>query len=343
MRKGESKTVSTEVAFIKNKKTLIEFLQRKFEDCFDTGDEIAVKTHMGEPGNTYYIRPELARIICGILSGIGCKPFIFDTPVAYRSPRNSVDGYLKSAAAHGYSDKSLGFPVVVSDRGIEAKGSIMTYELAEVPLKADGVILLSHVKGHIACGMGGAIKNIGMGCMTKKTKGAIHSGGEPVYERGCVQCGECVEGCPTKNIRIDTERPHFDCTWCSGCSNCAIVCPEECIIPRIALFDDMLAEAAVIAHERFENVYAVNVLENISKLCDCIASSGPIIVPDIGFICGDDMLSVDAASLDMIEKVSGKDDIFAEHNIRSPWGHIRATAKFMNREPSVTLREITSE
>lgn len=335
--------MNIEVAFLENNETLVEFLQRKFEDSFNTGDKVAVKTHMGEPGNPYYIRPELARTICEILSGIGCKPFIFDTPVVYSSPRDSVDGYLKSAAAHGYSDKSLGFPVVVSDRGVEAEGSIMTYELAEVPLKADGVILLSHVKGHIACGMGGAIKNIGMGCVTKKTKWAIHSGGEPVYERGCVQCGECVEGCPTKNIRIDAERPHFDCTWCSGCSNCAIVCPEKCIAPRTALFDDMLAEAAVIAHERFENVYAVNVLENISKLCDCIASSGPIIVPDIGFICGDDMLSVDAASLEMIEKVSGKDDIFAEHNIRSPWGHIRATAKFMNREISVTLREITRE
>lgn len=335
--------MNNEVVFIKNKETLAVFLQNKFEESFNAGGRIAVKTHMGEPGNTYYIRPELARLVCGIISGIGCEPFIFDTPVAYSSPRNSTDGYLKSAAAHGYSEKSLECPVVVSDLGVAAEGSIMTYELAEVPLKADGVVLLSHVKGHIACGMGGAIKNVGMGCMTKKTKGTIHSGGEPVYEQGCVQCGECVEGCPTNNIRIDAERPHFDCTWCSGCSNCAIVCPEECIIPRAALFDEMLAEAAAIAHERFKKVYAVNVLENISKLCDCIASSGPIIVPDIGFICGEDMLSVDEASLEMIEKASGKDDIFAEYNIRSPWGHIRAAAKFMNRELGVTLREFTRE
>jgi uncharacterized Fe-S center protein len=343
MSQGEPAAVNNEIVFIKNEETLAVFLQQIFEESFNSFGRIAVKTHMGEPGNIYYIKPELARLVCGILSGIGCEPFIFDTPVNYSSQRNSVDGYLRSAAANGYSERSLGFPVVVSDLGTEVKGTIMTYELAEIPLKADGVVLLSHVKGHIACGMGGAIKNAGMGCMTKKTKGAIHSGGEPVYERGCVQCGECVEGCPTKNIRMDSERPHFDCTWCCGCSNCAIVCPEECIIPRTALFDDMLAEAAVVVQERFEKVYAVNVLENISKLCDCMAASGPIIVPDIGFICGEDMLSVDVASLEMIEKVSGKGDIFAEYNIRSPWGHIRAAARFMGREPGATVKEIVQE
>ncbi len=335
--------MNNEAAFIKDEETLAKFLRQEFKASFDAGGRIAVKTHMGEPGNIYYIRPELARLICGILSETGCEPFVFDTPVVYNSPRDSAKGYLKSAAAHGYSEESLGFPIVISNKGTVVEGSIMTYELAEVPLKASGVVLLSHVKGHIACGMGGAIKNVGMGCMTKKTKRKIHTGGEPEYEQGCVECGECVESCPTQNIRIDDERPRFDCTWCCGCSNCAIVCPEECIKPKTALFDDMMAEGAAMAHERFAKVYAVNVLENITKLCDCIAASGPIIVPDIGFICGKDMLSVDAASLEMIARVSGKDDIFAEYNIRSPWNHLRAAAKFMNRDAGVTVKEIDRE
>lgn len=332
--------MGTEVAFIESRERLAEFLLPRFEDRFGSGSSIAVKMHMGEPGNAYYIRPELARVVCGMLSRIGCEPFVFDTPVVYSSPRNNVKGYSKSAASHGYSEKNIGVPVVISDRGILVEGSLMAYELAETPLKAHGVVLLSHVKGHIACGMGGAIKNVGMGCMTKKTKGMIHSGGEPAYVSGCTQCGTCVESCPTRNIAIDEKRPRFDQTWCPGCSNCAVVCPEECIAPRTALFDELLAEAAAIAHARFADVYAINVLENITRLCDCMASSGPIIVPDIGFICGDDMVSVDAASLEMIQKVSGKDDVFAEHNIRSPWGHVRAAARFMKHELDVTIEEI---
>lgn len=332
--------MSAEVAFIENREKLAEFLCSRFEDRFGSGARIAVKMHMGEPGNAYYIKPELARTICGTLSRIGCDPFVFDTPVAYSSPRNSARGYSKTAASHGYSEEGLGVPVVISDRGITVTGSLSRYEVAEPLLEAGGVVLLTHVKGHIACGMGGAIKNVGMGCMTKKTKGRIHTGGEPVYGSGCTSCGTCAEGCPTHNIRIKGERPHFDGTWCSGCSNCALVCPEECIKPRTAPFDEMLADAAAAAHTRFAKVYAINVLENITRLCDCMAESGPIIAPDIGFICGDDMVSVDAASLEMIRRVGGEDDVFAEHNIRSPWGHIRAAARFMDQGLDVTIEEI---
>jgi uncharacterized Fe-S center protein len=337
---GAATNVKNKATLIREEKALAGFLKRSFESLFRKGESIAVKVHMGEPGNAYYIKPELTSLICDALSERGCDPFVFDTPVVYSSPRDSVSGYAKSAAAHGYSKESIGYPIVISDEGTELKGSIMDYEVADVLMRADGVVLLSHVKGHIACGMGGAIKNVGMGCMTKKTKGMIHTGGEPIYDKGCVQCGECVEACPTSNIRISDERPYFDRTWCAGCSNCAVICPEECIRPKKALFDELLAEAASIAHEHFSKVYAVNVLMNISKLCDCMAASGPIIVEDIGFICGEDMFSVDAASLETIASVSGKEDIFAEHNIRSPWNHVHAAGRFLNRDASVIVKEI---
>ena len=134
-----------------------------------------------------------------------------------------------------------------------------------------------------------------------------------------------------------------DSTWCSGCSNCAIVCPEECITPKVAFFDELLAEAAALAHTRLKKIYAVNVLKNISRLCDCMAASGPIIVEDIGYICGRDMISVDAASLEVIRKATGKEDIFAEHNLRSSWEHVRAAARFMGRETRAVIEEIPGQ
>lgn len=331
------------VVLIRDEGSLVKHLKKIFKEVFDHGDRIAVKLHMGEPGNLYFIKPDLTRRICELLEQAGCKPFLFDTPVVYNSPRNNIDGYLKCAAANGYDEETIGSPVVVSNRNMKVKGTLMTYRIAEEPLEADGVLLLSHVKGHIACGMGGAVKNIGMGCMAKETKGEIHSGGEPHYEKGCVQCGICVENCPTENIAIENDRPRFGRTWCSGCSNCAIVCPEECITPNVALFDELLAEGAALAHARFKKIFAVNVLKDISKLCDCMAASGPIIVEDIGYICGRDMISVDAASLEVIRTVTGKDDIFAEHNLRGSWEHVRAAARYLGREARAVIEEIPGQ
>jgi uncharacterized Fe-S center protein len=331
------------VVLVRDERLLFEHLKKMFKDVFARGDRIAIKLHMGEPGNLYFIKPDLARMVCGLLQEAGCEPFLFDTPVTYSSPRNNSKGYLKSAAANGYDDKAIGAPIVISNKSVKVKGTLMTYRIARVPLEADGVLLLTHFKGHIACGMGGAVKNIGMGCMAKETKSDIHSGGEPRYERGCVQCGICVENCPTENIVIEDDRPRFGRTWCPGCSNCAIVCPEECIQPNVARFDELLAEAAALAHRRFKKVYAVNVMKNISKLCDCIAASGPIIAGDIGYVCGHDMVSVDAGSLEVIARVTGKDDIFAEHNLRSSWEHVRAAARFMEREARAVIEEIQEE
>ena len=328
-----------EVVYIQDDDALFHFLKDTLSNTFGNDERIAIKMHMGEPGNVYFIDPSFTKRIVEILQESGCRPFIFDTPVVYSSPRNNAEDYLKVAAQHGFTEKALDVPVIISDLSRAAQGMLMRYHLAAETLDADGVLLLTHVKGHIACGMGGAIKNVGMGCMAKKTKGAIHEGGEPYYTEGCTQCGACVENCPTKNIEIDGDLPRFGCTWCSGCSNCAIVCPENCIHPNVGLFDELLSEAAVLAHTRFKKVYAINVLRNITKLCDCIANSGPIILKDVGYLCGKDMLSVDIASLEMIKRESGNEDLFASYNMRSPWGHVRGAARLMERDTEVDIME----
>jgi uncharacterized protein len=330
-----------EATFIREDDTLIAFLASKLKSVFKPYDRIAVKLHMGEPGNRYFIAPEFARRIVSMLKSIDCNPYLFDSPVIYGSPRNNIEGYLRCASDHGYTKEAIGAPVVVSNRSVRVEGARMTYNLSSEPIEAEGVLILTHVKGHLACGMGGAIKNVGMGCAAKETKGAIHTGGEPVYREGCTRCGACVDNCPTKNIVLEGDRPRFGVTWCPGCSNCALVCPEKCISPRVGTFDELLAESAVLSHNRFKSSYAVNVLKNIAKLCDCVPDAGPIIVEDIGFVCADDMLSADIASLKMIRKTSQREDIFAEEGKRSPWKHINAAAHLMGRTSSVSVKEIS--
>jgi uncharacterized Fe-S center protein len=329
-----------EATFFADDDALVAFLARTFADVFAPRDRIAVKLHMGEPGNPYAVDAAFARRVVSCLAGCGCDPFLFDTPVVYASPRGTAGGYLASAAERGFTKEKIGAPVVVSNRSVAVSGETMTFRLAADPVEADGVLLLSHVKGHVACGMGGAIKNVGMGCVAKETKGAIHEGGEPVYAGGCTQCGACVERCPTGNIVLEGDRPRFGITWCPGCSNCALVCPERAIGPRVALFDELLAEAAVLAAGRFKKAYAVNVLRRISRLCDCMADAGPIVAPDVGFVCAGDMITADAASLDLLARASGRADLFAEIHKHSPWEHVRAAARMSGRDATAVLREI---
>jgi uncharacterized Fe-S center protein len=331
--------MAREAMFAQRKEELFDFLASRVRGVFAPHDRVAVKLHMGEPGNKYFIPAPFTKCIVAILADGGAKPFIFDSPVTYESPRDNANGYFAAAAKHGYTEQNLGCPVVVSNRGISAKGSLMTYDICADPIEADGVLLLTHVKGHVACGMGGAVKNVGMGCVTKETKAAIHAGGEPTYVDGCTQCGACVESCPTRNVRLEAAGPCFGATWCPGCSNCALVCPAQCIRPRLAIFDELLAESAATAHGRFKKRLAVNVLMNISKHCDCMSSGGPLITRDVGYVCADDMVAADAVSLEMIARSSGHEDLFAEHHKHSPWEHVRAAARFTGMDTSVTIKE----
>ena len=50
----------------------------------------------------------------------------------------------------------------------------------------------------------------------------------------------------------------------------------------------------------------VNILTRISKDCDCMGSFEKIL-PDIGILVSSDPVAVDAASLDMVEKVAGRE------------------------------------
>lgn len=51
----------------------------------------------------------------------------------------------------------------------------------------------------------------------------------------CVDCGFCIENCPTGNIRRESGRITFggDCLWCM---RCIYACPKQAITPRFAKF-----------------------------------------------------------------------------------------------------------
>jgi hypothetical protein len=314
-----------EVVLVKDEGRFPGLLGEELKTVFSAGEAVAVKLHMGDENNYTHLASGFVKGIVGVLKNLGANPFLFDSPVSYDSRRKTVQGYLGLAAEKGFSEEQIGCPVVVSDESTNVKGTKIKYGVCKALTKADGVLVLSHVKGHSCCGFGGAIKQLGMGALDAKTKQRIHDGGKPLYVGGCIMCGECAKACPLNNIRYSKSRPYFDNNWCSGCSDCIYACKQGALKPREELFDALLAEGAALALKSFKKVFFVNVLRNITKECDCLPQS-EIVTEDIGLLMSRDLVAIDKASFDLINEQAGR-DVFEDLHKKSAIKHIRRAAR----------------
>ncbi|HUV02119.1 MAG TPA: DUF362 domain-containing protein [Desulfobacteria bacterium] len=104
--------------------------------------------------------------------------------------------YYRTAFAHGFLPSYLGCPVIIAD-GLSDDGVQVTehVEIAKGIYDSDAMLLVSHATGHCASSFGGAIKNVAMGCVTKKTKFYQHEVTRPVRYNGRKGCpGSCKRG-----------------------------------------------------------------------------------------------------------------------------------------------------
>ncbi|UZE94058.1 MAG: DUF362 domain-containing protein [Candidatus Pacearchaeota archaeon] len=310
-------------------KKIKEELERTFKGC----KRIAIKIHFGEPGNKTAFTPQDIKPVTNLLKDLDIGFFLFDSPVVYHSLRNNPKTYKKYAAEKGWS--ALG-EIVISNDFVIVKGKNLKYEVCKPLVEADGVLVISHIKGHACSGFGGAIKNLGMGAVTKKTKKAIHDGGMPVYKGGCVQCGECEKACPLDTLKVK-DKPIFG--ECYGCSNCIYVCPQNAIKPKVNYFDTLLAESASIAETKFKKIYYISFLKNITKECDCGSNPGKIIAKDSGYLASKYAVAIDMAAYNIITKNSSE-DVFLKFNKKSGVEQVKEAEKFGMGSSKYKLKEI---
>jgi len=282
---------------------------------------VPVKLHMGEIGNKYFPKPELAKCVVDILKKVEAQPFLHDTTVAYPGLRKSKLGYQRLAKRHGFTVKNVGCPVVIDDTGIPTTVEGKTYDVAEHLSKATHIFALSHVKGHIQTGMGGAIKNFGMGGVTRETKIRIHDGSSPEYQKdACTYCGVCAERCPFQAITVTEDSFKLSERACFGCGVCVDTCPNKALRFTDADLQYLLAcSAKACVHNK--QVLYLNELKRIAKGCDCDPMAGPLICPDIGYLVSDDPVAIDKASLDLVTKV--KENVFEKVNRVNPLKQIK--------------------
>ena len=284
------------------------------------GKRVPVKLHMGETGNRYFISPSFVKLVVEKLKAVGAEPFLFDTTVAYPGDRATVDGHRKVASRHGFGKDRMGCEVVIGDKGIAVAESGQTFDVAREIHQSTHLVVISHVKGHIQTGFGGAIKNLGMGGVTRETKRKIHLMCVPILSREmCDLCGMCAEACPFDAITLDPEWRRSK-TKCMGCGKCVSVCNIGALRYNVMDLQRALALSARACVWGKRALY-VNSVVNISRNCDCDAHAGPIICPDIGYLASGSLAAVDRASLDLIDSV--KPGVFEKVNGVDPAKQIR--------------------
>jgi len=201
-------------------------------------------------------------------------------------------------------------------------------EVARFFLEADALVAVSHFKGHILTGFGGAIKNIGMGCAVRKGKLAQHCDASPVvHTDNCKGCGECETVCPTRAIRIENKKAVLDKSKCIGCASCMAACPAMAMFIDFAAGDkvqEKMAEYAfAVLKDKKEKAGFINFAVRINQECDCWGMDNPRIAPDVGIFASLDPVSIDKASFDLVNKTCGKDIFQAVHPKQDGLKHLR--------------------
>ncbi|HDR91475.1 MAG TPA: DUF362 domain-containing protein [candidate division Zixibacteria bacterium] len=316
--------------------------------------KIGIKVHWGEPGNVTFLPADYARAVAQTVLKGGAKAFIFDTTTLYRGERRDPVDNLFTAHKHGFDYSGTGAPAVVAD-------GMMGLDIVEISVPgepkrqkkvkvssvvdyANGVITVSHFKGHLASGFGGVIKNISMGMASRATKQVMHAEVKPEFKASkCNSCGICGEHCPVDAIKMDCDYPSIDMELCIGCAECIAICPSGAY--RIlwnstpeAFLEKLVETAAAVNSRMAGRMMHVQILASIAPECDCMGHKMEPLVDDIGILIGDDVLAVDVAACDLFNRVKplesaeiegGKGDYIIQLYPDVPYRHQFEYAEFL--------------
>lgn len=138
---------------------------------------VAVKISTGEPGGHNYLKPELIKGLVDELKGT-----IVECNTAYEGRRNTTEEHWKAIREHGFLDIA---PCDIMDEDGEisisvTNGKHLTENFVGAHLaNYDSMLVLSHFKGHLMGGFGGALKNMSIGIASSHGKAHIHGVGVP--------------------------------------------------------------------------------------------------------------------------------------------------------------------
>lgn len=223
--------------------------------------KVAIKISTGEAGNTNYLKPELIKELVQRLNGT-----IVECNTAYAGARNDTAAHLQTAKDHGFTEIA-NVDIMDADGEVEIpikRGRHLKVDIIGKNFDTYGSMLnLAHFKGHPMGGFGGALKNQSIGIASASGKAYIHSAGK------------------TRDVATiwDNVAPQDD-------------------------FLESMAEAATAVADYMEQqnkpIVYINVINNLSVDCDCVAHPEAPCMADIGVTGSLDPVALDQACLDLI-------------------------------------------
>ncbi|MCD8145333.1 MAG: DUF362 domain-containing protein [Oscillospiraceae bacterium] len=250
--------------------------------------KVAVKISTGEPGGHNYLKPALIGPLVAKLNGT-----IVECCTAYGGKRQDPKDHWQAIRDHGFLDIA---PVDILDEfgemdvPIEGGFHLNRDIIGEHLKNYDSVLILSHFKGHMMGGFGGALKNISIGIASTKGKLNIHSAGRT----------------------LDQED-----TW-------ANLPPQDDFLESMAD-----ACKGVLQYVGAENMLYVSVANRLSVDCDCDSHPAEPEMGDLGIFASTDPVALDQACYDAVINASdpGKAALIERMNSRHAIHTVEAAAE----------------
>lgn len=279
------------------------------------GKFVAIKLHFGELGNLAFLRPNYAKTVADMVKARGGKPFLTDCNTLYVGTRKDALEHIETAYLNGYSPFSTGCHILIGDglKGLDdvevpvvGGEYVRSAKIGRAVMDADIIISLSHFKGHEEAGFGGAMKNLGMGCGSRRGKMEMHCSGKPYVKKDkCIGCGACSRICAHGAPVIADKKCSIDLTKCVGCGRCIAICRKDAIAPEYDEAFDVLnckiaeyCKAVVDGKPSFH----ISIVRDVSPNCDCHGENDAAIVPDVGMFASFDPVAIDRACADAVNR-----------------------------------------
>ncbi|MFC1508113.1 DUF362 domain-containing protein [Candidatus Omnitrophota bacterium] len=298
-----------------------------------------LKLTIGDTKCTYNISPELVKLVVSEIKNQKANPFLFDTNVIYKGSRLNAVDHLTLAQNKGFAHSRVGAPFIIADGVFGQDGkeySIDSKYIKNIKVPSfigmlDDLVVLSHATCHILAGYAGSLKNVAMGMVSRPTKQVEHSSLKPhIIKEKCTSCGSCIEDCPVDAISFSGDnKASIKENKCIGCGECLCACKFDAIFINWDedhnVFAKRMIDVTRFILSKFKNKFFINFAFDITKECDCISTKNEdIICKDIGILASKDIVALDKATLDLINK--DEDLIFKEksqhtHNTMLEYAH----------------------
>ncbi|HOY37772.1 MAG TPA: DUF362 domain-containing protein [Bacteroidales bacterium] len=276
--------------------------------------KVGIKVHFGEDGNEYFVPASMVEPLCKAYNAT-----LIETNVAYTGRRQKTETHIELAKDHGFTFA----PIDILDEGgtlslpIEGGRHFKTALIGKNFENYEIIIYFTHFKGHGRAGFGGCIKNASMGMATPEGKRDMHFNDFPKPEsKNCMGCGACVSECPANAITLNPLT--IDKEKCIGCGKCISTCPYGAITKpdnaeQTIRFLEGLVEYAKPVIEHTNSIF-FNIIINVSPSCDCSRNPKQPFVADIGILVSTDIVAIEAAAHDLVDKAHNCDDAFLKAN-----------------------------